>query len=158
MDMQIIDRERVRGFMLELNASGFPNPEIARQVGRSLSFVEKALNGKKQFVWKLPSVPPLTKCWKGGSEEVSMGIKRMKEAIGANLWWLWNMKTAPAIRRGPGRPAAIRPHRELVEQAVDTLALVCGVSRLEVWRWIYPGRARHVYRHVDHPHGVRTSG
>ncbi len=153
-----IERDRLDGFMRELNDSGFSNPEIARQVGRSLSFVEKALNGKKQFVWKLPSSPPLTKCWKGGSEGASMQFKRMKQAIGANLWWLWNVKTAPAIRRGPGRPAAIRPHRDLVEQAVNTLALVCGVRPAEVWRWIYPGRERHIYRHVDHHHGGRTSG
>ncbi|MDR4485577.1 MAG: hypothetical protein R3B95_20685 [Nitrospirales bacterium] len=143
--------------MLELNASGFPNQEIARQVGRSLSFVEKALNGKKQFVWKLPSSPPLTKCWTGGSEQASMRIKRMKEAIGRNLWWLWNEKSTPATRRGPGRPAAIRPHRAIVEQAVQTLALVGGVSELEIWRWIRPSRTRHIYRHVDRHHGIRTS-
>ncbi len=158
MDRQTVERDRLNAFMLELSASGFPNPEIARQVGRSLSFVEKSLNGQKKHIWKLPSSPPLTKCWKGGSEEASMALKRMKRAIGANLWWLWNVKTAPAIRRGPGRPAAIRPHRALVEQAVNTLALVCGVRPAEVWRWVAPSRERHIHRHVDHHHYVRTSG
>lgn len=145
--------------MLELNASGFPNPEISRQVGRSLSFVEKALNGKKQFVWKLPPVPPLTKVWRGGSEQTSMGIKRMQEAIGANLHWLWGVKEKkPEPGRPPSKWRTVRTHRALVEQAVDTLSLVCGVRPAEVWRWIYPGRERHIYRHVDHHHGVRTSG
>ncbi|HBP90930.1 MAG TPA: hypothetical protein PKK23_15790 [Nitrospirales bacterium] len=133
--------------MLELNGSGFPNREIARQVGRSLSTVEKALSGQKQFIWTLPSSPPLTRMWCGGSKEASMSLKRMKVAIGQNLWWLWDVKTTPLTGRGPGRPAAVRPHRALVELAVDTLSLVCGVQPSQVWRWIYPGRAAEIYRH-----------
>jgi hypothetical protein len=158
MNRQAVERDRLRGFIRELNASGFPNREIAWQADRSLSFVEKSLNGQKKHIWKLPSAPPLTKVWSGGTEEASMTLKRMKEAIGANLWWLWDVRTTPAIRRGPGRPAAIRPHRALVGQAVETLSLVCGVRPAEVWRWIYPGRERHIYRHVDHHRGGRASG
>lgn len=150
MNRQTIERERVAGFMHELNLSGFSNVEIALQVGRSVSFVEKCLRGRKGLIWRLPSTPPATRRWHGGSQVASMRLKALKLAVGRNLCWLWSAADfpSPATTRGQGRPAVVRPHRALVELAVHTLSLLCDVRPAEVWRWIYPGRERHIYRHT----------
>lgn len=135
--------------MRELNASGFLNREIAWQVDRSLSFVEKSLNGQKRFIWKLPLAPPLTKVWRGGTESASRELKRMREAVGTCLWSLWSVKAEPgeSVPGRPGRPAATRQHQVLVERAVRDLAAACSVSESAVWRWVYPSRVAEIYRH-----------
>lgn len=147
--MKKIEREtRLEGFMQELNDSAFSNKEIARQCGLSFSVVEKTLRGKKGVVWYLPSAPPVNPRWLGGSQRTSMEIKRMRHAIGQNIWWLWSVVDEPVQRPGLRRLATVRPHRAIVEQAIQALALVCRVSEVQVWRWVYPGRAREIYRHT----------
>ncbi len=153
--------DKLDGFTQELNDSGFPNREISWQTGLSQSYVEKSLRGRKGFVWKLPSSPPLTKRWTGGSERASMELKRMKQAIGNNLAWLWSVvdeSVQPVTRQGPGRPAAFRPHGRVVAQAIEVLSLVCGVSQSEIWRWVHPSRARHIYRTRQVRPGKKTEG
>lgn len=146
MKMTKTARERMFGFMRELNASGFPNLEIARQCGLSVSSVEKTLRGQKGFIWKARTIPPVTRLWRGGSEAASSELKKLKIAIGQTLWALWDTKTAPVSRRGHGRQAVVRPHQMIVERSVRDLATASDVSEAAVWRWVYPSRVAELYR------------
>ena len=144
--MTSVERERVVGFARELNDSGFPNKEISRQCGLSLCFVEQILRGEKGFIWKRESPPPSTRRWCWGNESAALELKRLRAAIGECLWELWDTKTAPVPRRGPGRPAAVRPHQVIVARAVRALAAASNVGESAVWRWIYPSRLSEIYR------------
>lgn len=150
MAMQVA-RERAVGLMHELNSSGLSNVEISRQTGYSLSTVEKTLVGKKGHIWKARTLPPVTKLWRGGSEAASSELKKLKAAIGQTLWALWDTKTAPVPRRGPGRPAAVRPHQAIVSRAVRDLAVASAVSERSVWRWVFPSRVAELYRSHARP-------